>query len=146
MTGTGGIRLFSTVTMAICFAGALCAAEVRAKVDVACQPTGKPLQYDCTIRLLHARSNEPLTDVALTVGADMPSMPLAHNVRPVKATVGAAPGMYEVRIELEMLGDWALRIDLTGKVRDRVIRILRFEQDRVGPPTELANPPSQHKH
>ena len=121
-------------------------AEVRAKVDVACQPTGKPLQYDCTIRLLHARSNEPLTDVALTVGADMPSMPLAHNVRPVKATLGTTPGMHEVRIELEMLGDWALRIDVTGKVRDRVIKVLRFEQDRVGPATAPGNPPSRHKH
>jgi hypothetical protein len=146
MTRAGGIRLFSALAMAVCFAGALRAAEVRAKVDVACQPTGKPLQYDCAIRLLHARSNEPLTDVALTVGADMPSMPLAHNVRPVKATVSAAPGMHEVRIELEMLGDWALRIDLTGKVRDRVIKVLRFEQDRVGPATAPANPPSQHKH
>jgi hypothetical protein len=78
MTGAGGVRLFSALAMAVCFAGALRAAEVRAKVDVACQPTGKPLQYDCAIRLLHARSNEPLTDVALTVGARIASAPPRH--------------------------------------------------------------------
>jgi hypothetical protein len=146
MTGAGRFQLFSALAIAVCFAGVLRAAEVRAKADVACQPTGKPLQYDCTIRLLHARTNEPLTDVALTVGADMPSMPLAHNMRPVKATVGTVPGTHEARIDLEMLGDWALRIDLTGKVRDRVVKVLRFEQDRVGPATASAKPPSQHKH
>jgi hypothetical protein len=54
--------------------------------------------------------------------------------------------MHEVRIELEMLGDWALRIDVTGRVRDRVIKVLRFEQDRVGPATAPGNPPSRHKH
>jgi hypothetical protein len=146
MTGAGRFRLFAALAIAVCCAGALGAAEMRAKADVACRPTGKPLQYDCTIRLLHARTNEPLTDVALTVGADMPSMPLAHNVRPVKATVGRSPDTHEVRIDLDMLGDWALRLDLTGKVRDRVVTVLRFEQDRVGPATASATPPSPHKH
>jgi hypothetical protein len=146
MTGAGRFQLFAALAIAVCFAGALRAAEVRAKADVACQPTGKPLQYDCTIRLLHARTNEPLTDLALTVGADMPSMPMMHNVRPVKATVGPESGSYIARLELEMLGDWALRLDLTGKVRDRVVKVLRFEEDRVGPATASAKPPSQQKH
>ena len=146
MTEAGRFQLFAALAFAVCFAGVLHAAEVRAKADVTCQPTGTPLQYDCTIRLLHARTNEPLSDVALTVGANMPSMPLAHNVRPVKATVGTAPGTHEARIELEMLGDWALRLDLTGKVRDRVVKVLRFERDSVGPATAAAKPPSQHKH
>ncbi len=62
----------------------------RAKADVACQPGAKTLQYDCTIRLTDARTGAPLTKVKVTVGADMPSMPMAHNVRP--ADSGAAGG------------------------------------------------------
>ena len=74
--------------LAICCAHGAWSAEVRAKADVTCKPTEKQFEYDCTIKLSNARTGEPLTDVTLTVGADMPSMPLAHNVRPVKAQAG----------------------------------------------------------
>jgi hypothetical protein len=30
-----------------------------------------------------------------------------------------------------MHGDWAVRLDLSGAVRDRVITMLRFEDDQV---------------
>jgi hypothetical protein len=30
-----------------------------------------------------------------------------------------------------MHGDWAVRLDLSGTVRDRVIAVLRFEDDQV---------------
>lgn len=146
MTRAGRFQLLAVLAIAVCFAGVLHAAEVRAKADVACQPTGKPLQYDCTIRLTHARTNEPLTDVTVMLGADMPSMAMMHNVRPMKATVGGEPGSYEARLDLEMLGDWAVRLDLTGKVRDRVVKVMRFEEDRVGPVTAPAKAPSQDKH
>jgi hypothetical protein len=145
MTGAGRLQLLAALAIAVCFAGALRAAEVRAKADVTCQPTGEPLQYDCTIRLTQARTGAPLTDVTMMVGADMPSMPMMHNVRPMKATAGRESGSYEARLDLEMTGDWALRIDLTGKVRDRVVKVLRFEEDRVGPATASAKPPSEHK-
>ena len=145
MIGASRLQLFAALAIVVCFSGALSAAEVRAKADVTCQPTGKPLQYDCTIRLLHARTDAPLTDVTVMVGADMPSMPMMHNVRPVQANVGRSPDTHEVRIDLEMLGDWALRINLTGKVRDRIVKVLRFEQDRVDPATTSAKPPSQRK-
>ena len=119
------------------------AAQVRAKAEVACTPSAEQLHYDCTIKLANARTNEPLSGVGLTVGADMPSMPSMHNVRPVKATEGAEKGTYRARIVLEMHGDWALRLDLSGAVRDRVVRVLRFERDRVG---EATRPPSGHRH
>ena len=67
-------------------------AQVRAKADVACKPAAEKLQYDCIIKLANARTNEPLSGLALTVGADMPSMPAAHNVRPVEATEDAGEG------------------------------------------------------
>jgi hypothetical protein len=67
------------------------------------------------------------------VGADMPSMPMAHNVRPVQAAAGQEAGTYRARLTLEMHGDWALRIDVTRPVRDRIIKLMRFEPGRVGP-------------
>ena len=106
-------------------------AQVRAKAAVTCVFAGQVLEYDCTIKLANARSGEPLSGLAVSVGADMPSMPGMHNVRPVKATEQAEKGVYRVRLELEMHGDWAVQIDLGGAVRDRVIAMLRFEEAEV---------------
>jgi hypothetical protein len=103
------------------------AADVKAKAEVSCAATAKPLEYDCTIKLSDSRSGAALTGVEVTVGADMPSMPMAHNVKPVKATPGDAPGTYRARILLEMHGDWAVKVDLAGQVRDRIVKSMRFE-------------------
>jgi hypothetical protein len=108
-------------------------AQTRARADVTCRPTGTVLQYDCTIALTSARSKEPLSGVTLTVGADMPSMPMMHNVRPVAATPGAQPGTYQARLTLEMHGDWALQLNLSGPLRDRLVTLLSFDPDKVAP-------------
>ena len=105
--------------------GAAVAAE-RAKARVECAPTATRLVYDCEIVLMGRKSGAPLTGAKLVVGADMPSMPLAHNVRPVTAAPGGEPGMYEARLELEMHGEWALRLDVSGPVRDRLIHKMHF--------------------
>jgi hypothetical protein len=118
-------------------------AQVRAKADVSCRPA-EELQYDCIIKLANSRTGEPLSGLTLTVGADMPSMAGAHTVRPVKATEEPDKGTYRARIELEMHGDWALRLDISGAVRDRVVKLLRFESDRVGEATP-APPPARHR-
>ena len=83
MTRVGLICVMAAI--AICLLAGSALAQLRAKADVACRPAGAMLEYDCTIKLTNARTNEPLTGVTLTVGADMPSMPMMHNVRPVKA-------------------------------------------------------------
>jgi YtkA-like protein len=121
----------------LAFAGSEAQAQTRAKADVACKPAGQSLQYDCIIRLAIARTDEPLGGINLTIGADMPSMPGAHAVRPVKAAE-EDKGTYKARLVLEMHGDWAIRLDLAGPARDRVVKLLRFEPDRVGeaPPTQ----------
>jgi hypothetical protein len=119
-------------------------AQVRAKADVSCRPA-EELQYDCIIKLANSRTGEPLSGLTLTVGADMPAMPAAHNVRPVKATEEQDKGTYRARIALEMYGDWALRLDLSGAVRDRVVKLLRFESDGVGEATP-APAPGRHRH
>jgi len=43
----------------------------------------------------------------------------------VKALPGAAPGEYAARIELEMFGEWALKLDVRKPVRDRIVK--KFE-------------------
>jgi YtkA-like len=120
-------------------------AQVRAKADISCRPGAETLQYDCVIKLANSRTGEPLSGLTLTVGAEMPSMPAAHNVRPVKAAENEDQGTYRARIALEMHGDWALRLELSGAVRDRVVKVLRFESDRVdeAPP---ARTPGRHRH
>jgi hypothetical protein len=70
-------------------------------------------------------------------------MPAAQNARPVKATEEQDKGTYRARIALEMYGDWALRLDLSGAVRDRMVKLLRFESDRVG---EATPEPRHHRH
>ena len=117
-------------------------AQVRAKAEVSCRPAEK-LQYDCVIKLANSRTSEPLSGLTLTVSADMPSMPAAHSVRLVKATEEQDKGTYRARIALEMYGDWALRLELSGAVRDRVVKLLRFESDRVG---EATPAPGRHRH
>lgn len=98
------------------------------KGELACKSTGTDFIYDCTIRL--ARDGKPLEGATLTVGADMPAMPMAHNVKPQKARPGTQPGEYVVRLDLEMLGEWAVRLRLRSPVRDQVI--LHYEFDDKG--------------
>lgn len=124
-------------------AGGARAADIRAKAEVSCRATMESLQYDCTIKLTNARTNAPLTGVTLMVGADMPSMPMAHNVRAVKAEAGAEPGTYRARLELEMTGVWALHLNIGGPLRDRVVKIVRFE-DKLATPGPAPKGPSPH--
>ena len=106
----------------------LLAAAQQTRADMQCKPTGKDLIYDCVIRL--ARAGEPVSGAQLTVGADMPSMPMAHNVKPVKARPGKGPGEYLVRLDLDMQGEWALKLRLAGPVRDQLV--LHYEFDERG--------------
>jgi hypothetical protein len=76
------------------------------------------------------RGGRPLEGANVTVGADMPSMPMAHNMRPAKATPGTKPGEYKARLDLEMPGEWAIKLRLDGPVRD--LLVLHYEFDGKG--------------
>lgn len=105
----------------------LAGADERKAAEVECAPVEQEtLVFDCTIALRGRKSGAPIADAEFTVGADMPSMPGAHNVRPVAAVPHGPPGTYRARIELEMTGEWALRLDFTRPGRDRLVRKLRF--------------------
>jgi hypothetical protein len=101
-------------------------AAERVEAHVQCEMTDIRLAYDCQIMLMGKESGKPIEEAKFEVGADMPSMPMAHNVRPVKAMPGKKPGTYHVRIQLEMYGEWALKIDLKEPWRDRLIHKLHF--------------------
>jgi hypothetical protein len=105
----------------------LCAEAIaqRPQARLDCKPTGTDFVYDCLIRLTPAAA-----DVQITVGADMPSMPMAHQVRPVRAKSTGAPGEYRARLELEMSGEWAVKLRLAGALRDQIV--LHYEFDERG--------------
>ena len=102
-------------------------AEERKAAEVKCTAVeGQELVYDCMINLKGRKSGSPITGAEFMVGADMPSMSGAHNVRPVPAEPHGMPGMYRARIQLEMTGEWALKLDFTKPKRDRVVEKLHF--------------------
>ena len=110
------VLVFSTPTMA----------GPRAAVDVKCEPMEAKLNYHCMIKLMNRKTKEPIPDAMIMIKADMPSMPMAHNVPPVHAAKGAMPGHYEAHLHLEMHGNWALTMDISGPLKDRVITKLNF--------------------
>ena len=99
-----------------------------AHAELACRFTGTDFVYDCVIRL--SRGGQPLAGAQILVGADMPSMPMAHNVAPVKARPGRQPGEYVTRLDLEMTGEWAVKLRLSGPLRDQLV--LHYEFDEQG--------------
>src|SRR5262245_6197352 len=98
-------------------------AAARAHATVACRAAGEKLAYDGTIKLTNARTGAALDNARVTIGADMPSMPMAHNVPPVPATATGASGEYHARVRLEMHGDWALRLTVAGALRDQLVEV-----------------------
>lgn len=101
-------------------------AAARTAVDLECVASGTGPQLDCTVRL-RAAAGEPLTGATVTLGASMPSMPMAHHVHATPAQPTGAPGEYRGRLALEMSGAWTVQVDIAGPVRDRVARTLQVD-------------------
>jgi hypothetical protein len=119
----------------------------RARATVTCKAAAEKFAYDCIFKLTNARTGAALDNARVTIGADMPTMPMAHNVRPVTATATGAPGEYQARVTLEMYGDWAVRLTIAGALRDQLVEILNFSEQGSGPPTRKSVKPSgHHKH
>ena len=127
------------IALVLSAAGAATAlAADRAKASVDCKAAGAKFAYDCTIELSNARSAAPLEKAEVTVGADMPSMPMVHNVKPVLAKPTGKPGEYEARVQLEMFGDWAVRLKVEGSLRDQLVVMKNFSDKGSGPPARRA--------
>jgi hypothetical protein len=123
--------------LAILFSGEAFAQKIEARLD--CKHTGKDFIYDCRINI--DRGGEPLTGAQVTVGADMPSMPMAHNVKPVKAQPTKTPGEYRARLDLEMPGEWAVKLRLGGPVRDQLVLHYEFDERGARPVRRSAKSP-----
>ncbi len=115
-------RTLALPALLLLSAVALPAIAQRLDAEVDCRPTKHDLVYDCRFVLKELKSGRLVSGALLSIGADMPSMPMAHNVKPVRAAPGAAPGEYTARIELEMFGDWALKLNVRGPVRDVIVK------------------------
>jgi hypothetical protein len=118
-------------------AAAFPAAAQTPRAELRCTPAARHLAFDCTAQL--TRGGAPLTGAELAVSADMPSMPMAHNVKPVTATPSAVPGEYTFPLDLEMYGEWAVRLRLSAPVRDLLVVHLRFTKTGVAPATPAAS-------
>ena len=124
-----GLRLAASL-LALLPAAALSAGE-RPMVNVECKPTDEKLVFDCMFDVTGKKSRQPIEGAAFKVNADMPTMPLVHNVRPVRPEpVAGKPGSYQGLLELEMPGEWALKLTFDKPVRDIVIRKLTFGDGR----------------
>jgi hypothetical protein len=119
-------------------------AQVRPRADVTCKQADGPLTYDCVVKLIDRKTKAPISGVTLSIGADMPSMPGVHHLRPAEAVEDAEKGTYKARLVLDMHGEWALQLNLSGPVRDRVVKLLRFEGAEVSEPKPGER--SRHKH
>ena len=93
--------------------------------EVQCNGTEEKLVYECKIYLTDMKTKEKLSGAKFMVSADMPSMPGAHNVKPVMAhSMGL--GIYHARLKLEMYGEWVLKMDFTKPRRDRIVKKMIF--------------------
>ncbi len=90
-----------------------------------CTSVDGHLKYTCEVMLMY--DGQPLNGAEIAQRADMPSMPLTHNIPPSRPTENPGrPGHYEFEIELEMHGQWMFTYDLRSPVRDRVHEKILF--------------------
>ena len=101
-------------------------AQSRPKLDLQCFSIGKQLALECTARLKTA-NGDPINGAKLTLNAHMPSMPMAHSVKPAVAMATNQLGEYRGQLQLEMPGVWAILVDLSAPMRDRFIRRVQIE-------------------
>jgi len=122
-------RIRLAMAAALALAADPAAAQERMNAEVSCTRVGQTMQYDCLLMLKGKLSGHPIQGAAIVVGADMPSMPMAHNIKPVKAEPTGKPGEYKFRITLEMHGEWALKIRLAKPRQDLIVHKMMFKPE-----------------
>lgn len=88
--------------------------------------TKKPLEREALITVKDQKG-QPVSDAAIEVNVDMPSMPMMHAVPKAIAKPAGEPGRYKTNFTLEMPGEWAARIEVTKPVRVKVIKKFNVE-------------------
>ena len=126
-----GLHLLSPAT-------ALGASIPQVTVDCHAHGEGPLLTCDVTVKDANRRA---ISDADITLKAHMPSMPMAHSVKPIKAAAVDQNGLYRATLQLQMPGIWAVEVDVRGPVRERVISRIDTE---VGPTKTTEQ--MKHKH
>ena len=126
-----GVPLLSPAT-------ALGASMPQVTVDCHAHGEGPLLTCDVTVKDANRRA---ISDADITLKAHMPSMPIAHSVKPVKAAAVDQNGRYRATLQLQMPGIWAVEVDVRGPVRERVISRIDTEVE----PTKTTDQ-MKHKH
>tara|TARA_B100000963_G_scaffold257967_1_gene226368 strand:- start:107 stop:547 length:441 start_codon:yes stop_codon:yes gene_type:complete len=139
-------KLFSPLTF-IVLLGSIAPTVVfpmMIKSQTECTATSKKFQYNCDVSFYHKK--EPMSGYSGIVGAKMPSMAMAHNVKPVKfSEKEGMVGHYEFTIQLEMLGEWMFQYDISIPKRDRVMEKLIFNKTK-STASDKKHKHSDHKH
>ena len=95
----------------------------RPQVGLRCLSYGMGPMPECVVDL-RRRDGSPVDGAQVMLGALMPSMPMAHTIKPMRAAPTGKPGEYRATLELEMLGVWSVDIDISGPLREKVARNL----------------------
>ena len=130
-------RMRILACLLVLFSTTVCAQGTQAQLR--CKLTRTDYVYDCVIKL--ARGGKPVAGADVTLGADMPSMPGAHNTVPVKAKASATAGEYKAQLDLEMLGEWAVRLRLAGPVTGELVLLYDFDEKGARPVTRSGKLP-----
>jgi len=126
------IVFFSAVALASALMAPSATAQARLEARVDCQETHQRLVYDCTVRIMDAGAHQVVEGLAVQVKADMPSMPMAHNIAPVAARPAAQPGVYAFPIKLDMYGKWAFSVRVSGPREDLLVDVLDLQPEDSG--------------
>ena len=119
----------SIAAAALALAASPALAQERMGADVPCKRIGQTMEYDCLLMLKGKLSGHPIQGAGVVVGAVMPAMPMAHNIKPVKAEATGKPGEYKFRLALEMHGEWALKIRLAKPRQDLIVHTMMFKPE-----------------
>jgi hypothetical protein len=84
---------------------------------------------ECLVKTQH-RDGKPLEGAHVTLGALMPSMPMAHTIKPARATPTGNAGEYKGTLELEMSGVWTVEVSFSTPVKDKQTRNLMVNECR----------------
>lgn len=101
-------------------------AQTNTKINLECQSPSKGLKLECIVNM-RTKDGSPPPDGRVVLSASMPSMPMAHSIRPVVASPAAKPGEYRGTLELEMPGVWAIQVDIDKPRRERLVQSLRVD-------------------
>ena len=119
-------HLIATIFAATIATSAAALSAERPAVDVDCEPTNERLVYACSFSVKGRKSGQAIEAADFKVSADMPRMPMAHNVKPIKPEPTATSGTYQGKLHLEMTGEWLLKMEFQKPVRDIVVKKMMF--------------------